>query len=197
MMSDPLGWHQYCFTPLTAAIVDIPKALMYAGISPRASPVTMDAYKQFGDAFQHTPRMVSTTLAQLMEIEATDIWVDLIPSGFQSWIIGEKLTLSFDNHWWKVEWIDIQFLSIQHFSPYTHSKYKKFTIKDYEFQKGWHPEWHLIPRLKQSRKSVTKFLNNIVSSYWDLPRNKKVKNMYVWKYVQNVMLSNNSLDIQY
>ena len=144
-----------------------------------------------------TPRMVSTTLAQLMEIEATDIWVDLILSEFRSWIIGEKLTLSFDNHWWKVEWIDIQFLSIQHFSPYTHSKYKKFTIKDYEFQKGWHPEWHLIPRLKQSRKSVTKFLNNIVSSYWDLPRNKKVKNMYVWKYVQNVMLSNNSLDIQY
>ena len=71
MMSDPLGWHQYCFTPLAAAIVDIPKALMYAGISPRASPVTMDAYKQFGDAFQHTPRMVSITLAQLMEIEVT------------------------------------------------------------------------------------------------------------------------------
>ena len=73
MMSDPLGWHQYCFTPLAVAIVDIPKALMYAGISPRASSVTMDAYKQFGDAFQHTPRMVSITLVQLMEIEATDI----------------------------------------------------------------------------------------------------------------------------
>ena len=95
----------------------------------------------------------------------------------------------------RVDWYTV--LSIQHLSPYTHSKYKKFTTKDYEFQKGWHPEWHLIPRLKQSRKSVTKFLNNIVSSYWDLPRNKKVKNMYVWKYVQNVMLSNNSLDIQY
>ena len=54
MMLDPLGWHRYCFTPLTEAIIDTPKALMYAGISPRASPVTMDAYKQFGDAFQHT-----------------------------------------------------------------------------------------------------------------------------------------------
>ena len=37
MMSDPLGWHQYCFTPLAAAIIDTPKVLMYAGISPRAS----------------------------------------------------------------------------------------------------------------------------------------------------------------
>ena len=71
MMLDPLGWRRYCFTPLAAAIVDTPKALMYTGISPRASPVTMATYKQFGDAFQHEPRMASTTLAQLMEIEAT------------------------------------------------------------------------------------------------------------------------------
>ena len=55
MMSDPLGWRRYCFTPLAVAIVDTPKALMYAGISPRASPVTMATYKQFGDAFQHEP----------------------------------------------------------------------------------------------------------------------------------------------
>ena len=55
MMSDPLGWRRYCFTPLAAAIVDTPEALMYAGISPRASPVTMPTYKQFSDAFQHEP----------------------------------------------------------------------------------------------------------------------------------------------
>ena len=55
IMSDPLGWCRYCFTPLTVAIVDTPEALMYAGISPRASPVTMATYKQFSDAFQHEP----------------------------------------------------------------------------------------------------------------------------------------------
>ena len=49
MMLDPLGWCRYCFTPLTAAIVDTPEALMYAGISPRASPVTMATYKQFSE----------------------------------------------------------------------------------------------------------------------------------------------------
>ena len=71
MMSDPFGWRWYCFTPLAAAIIDTPEALMYAGISPRASPVTMATYKQFGNAFQHKPQTVSTTLAQLMKIEAT------------------------------------------------------------------------------------------------------------------------------
>ena len=71
MMLDPIGWRRYCFTPLAVAIVDTPEALMYAGISPRASPVTMATYKQFSDAFQHEPRMASTTLVQLMEIEVT------------------------------------------------------------------------------------------------------------------------------
>ena len=28
MMSDPLGWCQYCFTPLVGALVDTPEALM-------------------------------------------------------------------------------------------------------------------------------------------------------------------------
>ena len=55
MMLDPLGWCQYCFTPLAVAIIDTPEALMYAGISPRASPITMATYKQFGNAFQHKP----------------------------------------------------------------------------------------------------------------------------------------------
>ena len=85
MMSDPLGWHQYCFTPLAAAIIDTPKVLMYAGISPRASPVTMATYKQFGNASQHEPRMASTTLAQLMEIEAT-----INPLDFSSYLPEAK-----------------------------------------------------------------------------------------------------------
>ena len=75
MMSDTVGWHQYCFMPLVGAIVDTPEALLYAGISPKTSPVTMATYKQFGDFFQHEPWTASTTLAQLMEVEAAaDPW---------------------------------------------------------------------------------------------------------------------------
>ena len=75
MMSDPLGWCRYCFMPLVGAIIDTPKALLYAGVGGKTSPVTMANYKQFGDAFQHEPRMASTTLAQLMEIELrADPW---------------------------------------------------------------------------------------------------------------------------
>ena len=32
MMLDPLGWCRYCFTPLAAAIIDTPEALMYTVI---------------------------------------------------------------------------------------------------------------------------------------------------------------------
>ena len=55
MMSNPLGWRRYCFTPLVSAIIDTPEALLYAGVGGKTSPLTMAAYKQFGDAFQHEP----------------------------------------------------------------------------------------------------------------------------------------------
>ena len=51
MMSDPLGWCRYCFTPLVGAIVDTPEALLYAGVGGKTSPITMAMYKQFGNAF--------------------------------------------------------------------------------------------------------------------------------------------------
>ena len=51
MMLDPLGWNQYCFTPLVGAIIDTPEALLYAGIGGKTSPITMATYKQFGDPF--------------------------------------------------------------------------------------------------------------------------------------------------
>ena len=51
MMSDPLGWCQYCFTPLVSTIIDTPEALLYAGVGGKTSPLTMAAYKQFGNAF--------------------------------------------------------------------------------------------------------------------------------------------------
>ena len=75
MMSDPLGWNRYCFTPLVGAIIDTPEALLYAGIGGKTSPITMATYKQFGDPFQHKLQTASTTLAQLMCIELTiDPW---------------------------------------------------------------------------------------------------------------------------
>ena len=91
MMSDPLGWNQYCFTPLVGAIIDTPEALHYAGVGGKTSPITMVTYKQFGDPFQHKPRTASTTLAQLMHIESTiDPW-DLdsyLPAAKRFWLNG-------------------------------------------------------------------------------------------------------------
>ena len=75
MMTDLCGWHWYCFTPLVSAIVDTPEALMYAGVSKNASPVTMAICKQFSDSFHHKPQTASTTIAQLTKIETvSDLW---------------------------------------------------------------------------------------------------------------------------
>ena len=49
MMSDPLSWCRYCFTPLVGAIVDTPEALLYTGVDRKTSPTTMAMYQQFGD----------------------------------------------------------------------------------------------------------------------------------------------------
>lgn len=79
MMSDPVGFLRYCFTPLAAYIVDTPEALMLAGVGGKTSPVTMAMYKEFGDPFQHQPRTASITLAQLRLIESkVDPWADLV-----------------------------------------------------------------------------------------------------------------------
>ena len=89
MMLDPLGWNQYCFTPLVGAIIDTPEALHYAGVGGKTSPIIMVTYKQFGNPFQHKPQTASTTLAQLMHIELTiDPW-DLdsyLPAAKHFWL---------------------------------------------------------------------------------------------------------------
>jgi hypothetical protein len=78
MMADPLGNLRYCFTTLAAYIVDTPEAQMLAGVGGKSSPITLAAHKQFGDPFQHEPRVASTTLAQLDSIvETCDPWTDL------------------------------------------------------------------------------------------------------------------------
>lgn len=71
MMTDPLGWRRFCFTPLAAYIVDTPESALISGVGAKTSSVTMATYKQLGDNFRHEPRTASTTLAQLMALEST------------------------------------------------------------------------------------------------------------------------------
>jgi hypothetical protein len=77
MLSDPVGHSRYCFTPLASYISDTPEAMMLSTVGGKTSPVTMAAYKQFGDPFRHEPRSGSTTLAQLdvvrRKVDSNDI----------------------------------------------------------------------------------------------------------------------------
>ena len=79
MMSDPLGYLRFCFTPLAAYIVDTPESALISGVAGKTSSVTMAFYKQFGDNFRHEPRTASTTLAQLQAIESASHPWDLTP----------------------------------------------------------------------------------------------------------------------
>ncbi|KAF8808232.1 hypothetical protein BYT27DRAFT_7210979 [Phlegmacium glaucopus] len=75
MMSDPLGWRQFCFIPLAAYIINTPESTLIAGVAGRTSLVTMALYKQLGDNFWHEPCTASTTLTQLHVVEEkADPW---------------------------------------------------------------------------------------------------------------------------
>ncbi|KAJ6619372.1 hypothetical protein B0H10DRAFT_2368656, partial [Mycena sp. CBHHK59/15] len=75
MMSDPLGWRRYFFTPLASYIVDTPESALIAGVAGKTSSVTTASYKEFGDPFQHPPRTAAHTLSQLEALEEdTDPW---------------------------------------------------------------------------------------------------------------------------
>lgn len=79
MMSDPLGWRRFCFTPLVAYILDTPESAMVAGVAGKTSSVTTASYKNFGDAYRHPPRTRDYTVQQLHQLERhTDPW-DLGP----------------------------------------------------------------------------------------------------------------------
>ncbi|KAM6490835.1 hypothetical protein JOM56_013704 [Amanita muscaria] len=72
MMSDPVGSLRYVYTPLAGYIVDVQEvALMLSGIGGKTSHITMVTYKEFGNPFQHEPRMASATLTCLHAIEET------------------------------------------------------------------------------------------------------------------------------
>ncbi|KAJ7746028.1 hypothetical protein B0H16DRAFT_1321423, partial [Mycena metata] len=75
MMSDPLGWRRFCFTPLVAYILDTPESAMVAGVAGKTSSVTTASYKNFGDAYRHPPRTRDYTVQQLHQLERhTDPW---------------------------------------------------------------------------------------------------------------------------
>lgn len=75
MLSDPVGSLRWCFTPLAAYIVDTPESALLACVGGKTSSVTTATYREFGDSFQHPPRLASGTLAKLYEIElSTDPW---------------------------------------------------------------------------------------------------------------------------
>ena len=75
MMSDPLGYCQYCFTALTSCIVDTPESALYACVAGKTLSVTTADFTQFGDPFRHEPLIGSKTLSQLQILEEEfDSW---------------------------------------------------------------------------------------------------------------------------
>lgn len=78
MMTDPLGWKRFCYTPLAGYIVDTPESALIACVAGKTSSVTMAHFKQFGDDFRHEPRTASTTIAKLMKAEESiDPWANI------------------------------------------------------------------------------------------------------------------------
>jgi len=64
MMTDPLGYHRFCFTPCAAYMVDTQEAVMLARVAGKTLHLTLASYKQFGDPIRHQPRTASITLSQ-------------------------------------------------------------------------------------------------------------------------------------
>jgi len=71
MMSDPLGYLRFCFTPLAAYIVDTPESALISGVAGKTSSVTLASYKEFGDNFRHPSRTATSTIDQLIKAETT------------------------------------------------------------------------------------------------------------------------------
>ena len=55
IMSDPLGFHRYVFTPLTAYIVDVQEALALSGVAGKTLHITMASYKSLATHFSMNP----------------------------------------------------------------------------------------------------------------------------------------------
>jgi hypothetical protein len=84
-LSDYAGKIRYCFTPLVACIVDTPEAATLACVAGKTSHLTMAAYHQFGDPFQHQPRTAASTLASLQTLAS-----ELDPSQLATYVKRAK-----------------------------------------------------------------------------------------------------------
>ncbi|KAJ7766827.1 hypothetical protein B0H16DRAFT_1453842 [Mycena metata] len=122
LMSDPLGWLRYCYTPLVAYILDTPESALVAGVAGKRSSVTTASYKEFGDAVRHPSRTAASTLAQLIELEESfDPWdfpayikaakgvgLNGVHRPFwRDWALAEPsnfLTPEILHHWLKMSW---------------------------------------------------------------------------------------------
>jgi len=71
MLSDPVGFLRWCFTPLASFIVDTPEAQLISGVGGKSSPVTTAKFDQFGDSIQHVPRTGARTLDTINCVNAT------------------------------------------------------------------------------------------------------------------------------
>lgn len=69
MLTDPVGFSRYSFTPLVSCIVDTPESALIAGIGGQTSSVTLASHSQFGDSFRHPPRLAKHTLTLIAEVE--------------------------------------------------------------------------------------------------------------------------------
>jgi hypothetical protein len=69
MLTDPVGFSRYCFTPLVSCIVDTPESALIAGVGGRTSSVTLAFHSEFGDSFRHPPRLARNTLTSIAEVE--------------------------------------------------------------------------------------------------------------------------------
>ena len=70
MMTDPLGYRRFCFTPCAAYMVDTQEAVMLAEVAGKTLHLTLASYKQFSDPIWHQLRTASITLSQRHAIQS-------------------------------------------------------------------------------------------------------------------------------
>ncbi|KAJ7107232.1 hypothetical protein C8R43DRAFT_905832 [Mycena crocata] len=112
MMSDPLGWRRYCYTPLVSYIVDTPESAMLACVSTSRSSVTTARSQEFGDPFRHPARTASRTLELLRRLsKQIDPDEDVVAYATEA----KKLGLSgVDKPFWRdTAWNPPQFLTTE------------------------------------------------------------------------------------
>ena len=72
-MTDSLGHIRWYFTPLVTYIVDMPEAVLIAGVGGKTSHLTLASHKSFGDHFWHPTRLATLTLAQIEHLSEMSI----------------------------------------------------------------------------------------------------------------------------